>query len=224
MAFSRTLLIAPGAGDPNSELYKQVYELLVSLARAEGYSDIDTFIRWPGQFSFHGPSILTVEHAVAVLGERLARYEVTGVQYDILARSFGCCVVLLAAEEFHLCNLNRIILWGAIPHWKVWQLFVEEFEASCKQGLEKGVRFDERLYKSCVPLEVLLPRCRFPVRFANAENDGLLSTGFVDYLKNDICAANQLVYFAAPVPGASHEITASLALEIQQLYRTALFG
>ena len=220
---SKTLLIAPGAGNPESPLYDEVYKLLGTLAQQEGYSNVDTSIRWPGQDSSPISASLTVGEAASVLGQKFESLDQLGVNYDILARSFGCCVALAAAEKFQPRCLNRVILWGAAPHWRVWQLFVEELATESQTARKKGVRIDEQLYPSSIPIETLLKRCRHSVRFAFGEKDRYASKGFAAYLEHDVCLENPRVSFAPPVPGAPHEITQDFPLETREAYRTALF-
>ena len=220
---SKTLLIAPGAGNPESPLYDEVYGLLGALAREEGYSDVDVSIRWPGQASFPVSRNLTVDGAASVLGRKFENLDQAGIAYDILARSFGCCVALAAVEQFQPQRLESIILWGAAPHWKVWQLFVENLANETQTARQKGVCIDHQLYPSSIPIEALLKRCRYPVRFAFGEKDRYTSNGFASYLEHDVCSENPRISFAPPVPGAPHEITQGSSPETREAYRAALF-
>lgn len=221
---SKILLISPGAGNPESDLYRQVYELIGTMAQREGYSNVDTSIRWPGQASSPFGGDLTFDGAVAVLARKLSELDAAKTPYDLLGRSFGCPVALRAAEVYRPTHLGRILLWGAVPHWKVWELFVESLDTAIKKGAEKGVTISARFYSSCIPVEILLQRCRFRVRFALGSADSYMSAAFSDYLKTDLCAKNPLVVFPRAVPDAPHEITAGLCEETITLYRTALFG
>ncbi len=204
-------------------MYADVYKLIGMLAHEEAYAEVDTSIRWPGHDSFPVAGSLTTDGAVAVLGKKFESFDKLGVTYDVLARSFGCCVALAAAERYQPRCLGRVILWGASPHWKLWQLFVGELPRQRLIAREKGVTIDERLYSSSIPIELLLGRCVYPVRFAFGEKDRFTSEGFVAYLKHDVCATNTRVSFAPPVSTASHEITSDCSPEMREAYRVALF-
>ena len=46
------LLILPGGGNPETELYKNVYKVISRAAKERyGYKNVYDHVRWPGQFT-----------------------------------------------------------------------------------------------------------------------------------------------------------------------------
>jgi hypothetical protein len=85
------LLVFVGAGSPELPQYQDVYELLQKAAPQYGYTETDWSIRWNGQGQqphlCDEPIRLTT--AVGDGSRKIAKYEESGLEYDLLGRSFG---------------------------------------------------------------------------------------------------------------------------------------
>lgn len=219
------LIIFPGAGDPHSAEYSKVYELLREKGGSFGYSEVDTSVRWPGQFLSNPETTaaLNLKSAVAAARSALNKCETSGEPYDILARSFGTSVALAATMEENHPNLRRIILWGAVPHWKVWELFVQNFESVKRISQEKGVRIDREFYGSCEPTEALLLKNPHQIVVAVGSRDKYSSREFHYYLLTLLMGKTN-VTFRPPVEGAPHEVTGDLPDQVVQDFCKAVLS
>lgn len=219
---ARTLIIFPGGGDPESPLYHDVYELIEELALAVGYLSVDKSIRWLGHSSSGTESNLTFDSAVEKARNVIQGHEAKGANYDILARSFGCAVALVAAS----CRpprLGKITLWGPSPFWKMWELLVRDLETTACDSAKRGLRMDASLFPSLVPIEVMLPATTVQTFVAYGTKDRLASGAFIDYLL-DLSKPNSLVKGPRRAEGASHEVTKAAEAPVIANYRNALFG
>jgi pimeloyl-ACP methyl ester carboxylesterase len=216
------LLIFPGTGDPSSLLYEKVYGLIELLAVAEGYSSVDRSVRWPGHQSSGISGTLSVAAAAETARALIRRYEESAQSYDILARSFGCFVALLAMEQSKVNNCRRIVLWGPPPYWKLWELWVRDIALNATKGTEKGVLFDGSLFSSVVPIESLLPRVQRRTTVAYGTRDRFFPISFVAYLRA-LSSDNPLVENFCPVAEADHEVTETDGDQVVQAYKRALF-
>lgn len=218
------LLIFPGAGDPHAAEYSKVYQLLRAQAGSFGYSEVDTSIRWPGQFLSKPDSTeaLNLKSAVAVAKRKLGECEASAQGYDILARSFGTVVALSASFDGSYPNLRRIVLWGTCPYWKAWEMFVDDFDSTRQVSQQKGVRIEAGFFSSCEPIETLLLKTPRQVVVTVGGNDKYSSREFHSYLLA-LLMEHSNVTFRHPVEGAPHEVTGDLPAEVvQQFCRTVL--
>jgi hypothetical protein len=222
MNLSRTLIVFPGGGDPESPLYHDVYELIEELALAAGYSSVDRTVRWLGHSSSGIESSLTFDSAVETARNVIQGHEDNGAGYDILARSFGCAVALVAATS-HSLGLGKITLWGPSPFWKMWELLVRDLAITARDSAERGLRMDKSLFPSLVPIEVALPKAPVQTFVAYGTKDRLVAESFVDHLL-DLSRANPLVKGARSAEGASHEVTKAAEPSVIANYRSALFS
>ena len=218
---ARTLIILPGGGDPASPLYHDVYDLIEELALAVGYSSVDKSVRWVGHSSSGTESNLAFDSAVETARNVIQGHEAKNADYDILARSFGCAVALIAAS-CRPSGLGKIILWGPSPFWKMWELLVRDIEATACDSEKRGLRMDASLFPSLVPIEIALPTTTVQTFVAYGTKDRLVPESFIDHLI-DLSKANSFVKAARSAEGASHEVTKAAGAAVIDNYRNALF-
>lgn len=155
----KSLVIFPGAGDPNSEQYTKVYDSIVLESKNRGYSDT-LILGWPGHLSYNKKNrtnqSLNFNTSVDEGIERLREYELRDVPYDIICRSYGCGVFLKACEIVRPNNIKFASLWGPPPYFKLFDIFVRELNSTTKKSTDKGVIIDDTLFKSLIPTEILV--------------------------------------------------------------------
>jgi hypothetical protein len=206
-------------------LYKEVYDLIEELAFANGFSEVDQSLRWPGQFEkdHENSPAVCLQTALNVAEEVVATNEEAGVPYSILGRSFGTCVALRLAQTVSARHLRKIILWGAPAYTVVWDNFVRQLAEYREKAKSKHVKIDEQFFTSLEPVEWLLPQMTIPTRVATGSEDAYCNKAFHNYLAA-LCAGNPLVEFPSPVPGAPHEFTKKQFPALVPDYAGALFG
>jgi hypothetical protein len=220
------LLIFPGAGNPDSGRYSMVYSLLAERASDFGYTAVDTSLRWPGQFREKDVKevVLTPQGAVEVAQSKLAEYEIASEPYDILARSFGAHIALKSTLNITATHLRRIVLWGSLPYWLMWEAYVHDLENTKDMALAKGVQVDRNLFHSLEPIEWLLQQTKRKVIIAAGTEDPYSTPAFHSYLSQIFIGEHKNILFKPPVRGASHEVTADLSSEIVQDYLKCVLG
>ena len=220
------LVLFPGGGNPDTDLYSKVYGLLVKRAPAFGYSAVDTSVRWPGHVILpgEGDDVLTFQGALAVAKTTLAGHEGVGEPYDILARSFGTYIALKATMETTLQHLRRVILWGAPPFWHMWQMFVRDLEETKDTARAKGILVDKSLFPSLHAIESLLQETPRKVIVVTGTDDKFSTPAFHSYLMQITAGARRDIVFRPPVKGAPHEVTAELSREVVDNYLDQVLG
>lgn len=219
----KTLLIFPGAGNPSQHLYARVYDLIERGALEYGYETVDTSIRWPGQRNDDSEesAALDFHSSLNVAGRHLQIYEQTSTPYDILARSFGTYVALRIATSLRPRFLNRLILWGVPPFWRMWEIYVRDFDATQRLGTSKGVVINRGLFASLEPVESLLESVSYQVTIASGTEDKFSTSADVSYLR--ALVVNENVRFNQPVKSAPHEVTDEFPSAVVSDYFHALF-
>ena len=220
------LVVFPGCGSPDTELYAKVYRLLATRAESYGYSDVDVSIRWPGQMRVGGGdgSALTPSAAVETAAGHLAEYERDGSPYDILARSFGAYVALKVTMSEGCSRLRRVILWGSPPFWRMWEFFVRDLAATKTIALAKGLSVDSQFFSSLEPIESLLRQTPRSVVVATGTEDTYSTPEFQDYLRGIVGDSNPRVIFRKPVEGAPHEVTEDHPPAVVGAFLAAVLG
>lgn len=222
----KLLIVFPGAGCPDSPLYTSVFALIRSAAPRFGYDRVNASVRWPGH---HGQSgSLTLDGALKVARRELSEIEKNRVPYDILARSFGCYVAITIALKMRPKNLRKIILWGPLPFWGMWEYWKRDLAANRKKGMKKGVTVDHRLFPSLAPLESMLPTLPYEVVIATGDQDDDVPGSYLTYLaaivrKRRGSTHSHPIRFKKAVRGAAHEVTADATKQVVKRYLTALF-
>lgn len=218
------LLIFPGGGNPAHSLYHKVYQSVEEAVRSYGFDHVDWSLRWPGQFDTDPDSEpeRTLSGSVEVARRKIQEFEDLGQPYVIFARCFGVLVVLKTLQLTKSKNLDCLILWGSIPFWVYWKMFVMEFADSQKTALEKKSKLDGSFYPSLAPVEVLLPAVTYRTIVACGAEDKYSPPSFHNYL-TELCRSNTRVEFRAPVDGAGHEMTSEYPAEVFTEYMNALF-
>jgi hypothetical protein len=205
------LLIFPGGGNPDTKLHREVFDLIGKNAARFGYSEMDDTLRWPGQRLGSGPAdqVLTfdssLEEANAKLAEHEECYERDGIQYDVLARSYGTYVALKSTMVGEFKGLRRIVLWGAPSFWVMWKLFVRELDEGRARRAEKGLHLERSFFPSLEPIEWLLQETPRTVVVTSGSEDVYSPPAFQAYLMQLALSSNGDVRFRPIVQGAPHE-------------------
>lgn len=219
------LVIFPGGGNPDSALHAQVYALITLRASAFGYSTVDTSVRWPGHCSAgQTEQVLTFDGALSVAQTVLEKYEQSGEEYDILARSFGTYVALKSTMSKEFQTIRRIVLWGPPPFWNMWQIFVRDLVNTKDAALAKGLNIDARFFPSLEPIESLLLETERRVIVATGSEDKFATPPFHEYLTQMATRKRDNITFRPVVQGAPHEVTEKLPSEVVQDYLNSILG
>lgn len=202
------LVVFPGAGNPDVEQYRGVYELLSREASARGYDHVDVSIRWPGHTLPGSPAAgtLTLDGAIRVGVDHVREQESIGGTYRLLARSFGTLVAANVVREVRPQHLERLVLWGPPPYWVLWKVFVADSEAQAA-ARAKGLRIDQGFFRSIRPFEIGVTEITCPTLIATGQNDPYCRPEFLEYLGSLTKAACNFSFRV--VSGAHHEISAS---------------
>lgn len=219
----KTLIVFPGAGNPSQHSYARVYGLIERGALEFGYASVDSSIRWPGQQNIEIDKLppLDFRSAFDTAKKHLEIYEHDARPYDILARSFGTYVALSIATSLRPTLLNRLILWGVPPFWRMWELYVRDLSTTREIGKSKGVRIGDELFSSLEPVESLITTAAYQVVVASGTEDRFSTPADVSYLQS--LAVDGNVRFSQPVKGAPHEVTDDSPAALIEDYFRALF-
>lgn len=220
---NKTLIVFPGGGNPSTPLYGGVFSLIKRGALQHGYSSVDISVRWSSHIESDKAEAppLTLDSAVETAVEYLGKYEKGDAPYDILARSFGTYVALKSTCFLRPRHLERIILWGPPPFWRLWQLFVRDLEVNLQVCREKGLSIDQRFFPSLEPFESLLCEAKYPLVIASGTKDKYSTPADIQYFEG-LAAGKENICFRE-VEGAIHEVTEESPAEIVELYLNELF-
>ena len=204
------LVICPGLSSPWYQKYIPSYSLLKEQAVFRGYSPL--LVVYPGQISEDGSTegLLSPAKAVEKIMQLIQQLEKRKVTYRILGISFGCCIALTSvASQNSIMHLEKVITWGAIPHWYFWTSF------GCGRhtedlGLGSGTAFindSMRFYTEITPFEYLVRESSMPIHVSYGSNDSHVPVEYINYLqrvsKNSL---NQNHTFTL-VQGCGHNVT-----------------
>jgi hypothetical protein len=216
----KNLAIFPGIGNPHSEEYSPVYDLLKRLAQQHGYHKIEV-LTWPGQGKADN-KLLNFSAAFEVAFTWARSQESRGIKFDILGRSFGTLVAMNLAVKHTSPCLNRIICWGPSPFSTYWDYFVRRIDETTDSSLDKGTRIDHNLFDELIPMEFLAKENKYPVKFIRGDQDALCPESFFHVLQT-ICVDHAKVEFGV-VTGAKHEVKPSAPSSVLAAYEAILFS
>lgn len=181
----KNLVICPGLSSPWYPKYVPCYDLLREQARLRGYNP--TVVVYPGQVAADGSTAgkLSPHKAVSEVENLLRKSEERQTPYRLMGISFGCCVALASAARLQntQLHLEKIVTWGAIPHWSFWTSF------GCgmrDESLGMGTSFiepPEQFYMELIPVEHLLNELFIPISIAYGSNDTHVPSEFINYLQ-----------------------------------------
>lgn len=227
------LVILPGGGNPDAQ-YKQVYALLEEGAKKYGYTNIDTTLRWPGHINPNKTmkhDTLTLEAAVERTARKLKEYEAKQMSYDLLGRSFGGLVALRYATRMPTHKLlKKIILYGPVPYWRIWEDFGRDIKKTSKKARERGLSINSNYFPTVIPIESMLPSVEVPTVVVLGEKDeyvnipgGHAAVDYLYYLKKIVGSKGKFCFRI--VLGASHTITKdNSSPEVIESYLDMLFN
>jgi len=213
---NRTLYILSGAGDPANDLYREVYNLIGSHAKALGYTEVITQ-GWPGQGSFPDSAVLNQRDSVDLAIELLALAERKEEKYDVICRSFGTMVFLDACRRVRLKGVGFVSLWGIPAYDELHRLFVDELDETIRTSKDKGVSVDHTLFPSLLPAPTLLKRFdqAFPLNVLWGSKDKYCSRTYFQYLREANNAPN--IQFRI-LEGLVHEVVRDEAGYLEALF------
>ena len=219
------LIIFPGGGSPDNPKYASVYRLLELEANKYDYASADTSLRWPGHENI---GVVTLDGAVEVAQRKIDELEAASSKYDILARSFGCFVVLKIALDKKPKGLRKIILWGPPPYWLMWDMWCRDIEKQKEKALTKGLGVNDTLFPTVVPIEWMLPQIPYETVVATGDQDPYVSRSYLHYLESLVQEHKskehcQFIRFKDAVRGAVHEVTEDAPKPVIEAYLKALF-
>ena len=179
------LLIYPGGGNPQHHKYKSVYQNIINEAKRRGFNECK-IVTWPGHFSHTNSETLTLSKAVDCSIQYLKDMDLQGINYRIIARSFGCNVIMRTLELYDVKKLIKIFLWGPSPYHCLYEMFVKNFKTSYEAGISKEVSIDKNFFKDYIPFEVLLKNYNknIPVLIATGSLDTYSTPYYLNYLEN----------------------------------------
>ena len=219
----KALIVFPGGGNPSTPLYSAVFSLIERGAIQHGYEYVDLSVRWRGHIECDqvlAPP-LTLQSAVDTAVEYMSKYDGEGTPYDILARSFGTYVALKSASTLRPKFLERMILWGPPPFWRLWQLFVRDLDANLQMCREKGLSLDQSFFPSLQPFESLLGEATYPLVIASGTKDKYSTPADIQYFEELVKDKDNVGF--RKVEGAIHEVTEDSPAEIVDAYVKGLF-
>lgn len=217
----KKLLILPGIGSPENELYSQVYKLITEGAHSYGYTDVKICL-YPGQRKT-GIDELTLPGAVNAAMVEVDNFQRNGGKFAILARSFGNIVAGKLLQEDPSLNIDRVICYGPSPYPVMWDFFVKNREHSIAVAKEKGTRVAVNFFEGLVPVESLIPSMSCKVVVVAGSDDPYIPPEFIDYLKSLVGPQIDNFDFRV-VQGCPHEVSYNQPYNVQIYYLENLFG
>ena len=219
------LLILPGGGNPDTPIYSRVYSVISREAKMRGYDQVFTHIRWPGHTTADKYEIspsLTLPAAVNATKDCIAA--LPPAPFVILARSFGCVVALKLIQQANPIDRcpSKIILWGPIPYWMIWETCVRDFDATRDKSKTKGLKIDHSYDATTEPVESLIQKIEIPTIIAAGEDDPYCKPAYLDYLRS-IAKNNPHIEIKEKVRGAPHEVTDENGADVVRNYTQTLF-
>jgi len=200
----KKLIIFPGAGNPKTA-YRKVYDLLKNEATNRGYIET-AILLWPGHIlndSSNKSLDLTTSIEKAI--KSVKRISEDRISYDIIARSYGCHVIMKMLDEYQPRYLKNIILWGPSPFYSIYHDIKDNFSTTQKSGLDKGVNIGKDFLNHYLPFEYLVYRYKknFFVRISSGELDKSCSPQYLKFLDS---IKGENISIVPPIKGLPHEI------------------
>lgn len=202
------LVICPGLSSPWYPKYVPCYDLLREQAGLRGYKPV--VVVYPGQVSADGSTKgkLSPHKAVSEIEELLCSLEESQTPYRLMGISFGCCVALASAARLQsTLYLEKIVTWGAIPHWYFWTSF------GCgtrNENLGMGTTFiesPEQFYMELIPVEHLVKEPSISINIAYGSNDAHVPSEFSNYLQRVCKGSGGQSHTFTLVEGCGHNVS-----------------
>lgn len=202
------LIIFPGAGDPEDECYRMVYDVIKNEALKRNFSEV-IIAKYPRHHSCSTNSKLTISSTVEVMLNQVNSIEKTNEEYIIICRSYGCSAFM---SSLKLLNgktnfLRKVIMWGATSYHTWHILGLRDIEKSIKRGKDKGVNIAKDFFKELYPIENSINEIDniiFPIYFCSGDKDSFYTIEFHNYLRS-ICK-NPNIHFPHLIENEEHEI------------------
>lgn len=232
---SHNLIVLPGAGSPLSTGQGPVYDLLRECGNSRGW-DVEILVYNgaghgdPTTFPESAGSGLTQAGALAAVRDRLLAAPLGS---RVLARSFGCNVILAALRDLDglAARLDTVALWGPVSEKTYVKAFVDDpegIETQNRTGRDKArdVVFSPEFYTTMDSTERLMaaqqraPHLKY--RLCTGTEDASSLPEFSRYLCE--IAARPGVVAVEPVVGARHEVLPSDPPAVVAAFLDFVFG
>jgi hypothetical protein len=207
----KTLLILPGATDPNhmdlKKDYNLRYNLVANEAKSHGFDNIE-ILSCVGQKS-GSKGLMNLVTASELLTKKIIDLEKKKKEYDIIAFSWGANVYLYTLSCISEPKyLKRTVLWGIDEFWRMASFFTssEKIISIVEYMKQNGSDIDPHFMSYEVPNEVLLIEYKHEnvIRIGFGENDPDSPPAFAQYLKT--LGIKRNIKFRV-VPEVSHVVT-----------------
>lgn len=213
----KKLIILSGAGDPENEKYKKVYNLITNYAKKLNYEDI-IIHGWTGQESNAKKGVLNMTESTESAILLFKKIESDNVPYDVICRSFGTGVFLNMCQKLELSKIGFASLWGIPAYTSFYELFKEKIEETKILSKNKGVNIDDTFFDTVIPFDLLLNKFNqeFKVNIINGSQDVYSPPAYYLFMKNYFKRKNLNFSFIDELP---HEVT-----EYHQEYLEKIFN
>lgn len=218
------LIVFPGGGSPRGPRYRKVYELIEGEAARRGLSGATTIL-YPAhdRDGESASAALTLSGAIEAALPVIEEHEARGEPYDFLGRSFGTIVATRLAIERKPRHLRRLVLWGPVAYWILWEMLARDLPSTAREGAAKGVRLGPETFPSAQPLESLLSTLAYPAVIATGTKDPQAPPAHLDYLR--ALFGGRADFSFRVVPDAFHEVTTeNCAPPVVRAYLDVVFG
>lgn len=202
------LFIVPGGGDPESELYKQGFDLIKEEATKRGFESVFVF-KFPGHFSLTGDKeFLNQKVAKEIVLKEILKAEEAKTDYNLFGRSYGCGVIMELLLNHKFNHLKRVVLWGPSPILNIYRVTVFDKVAIEIAKKEKGCFVNEESYTSCNPFEIQLLEYhgKQKVIICAGKLDKHCKPVFFDFLKSYL-GEKENITIETPIEKLEHEVT-----------------
>ena len=199
------LIIVPGGGDPENHVYKQSFALIENEALRRGFDKVD-ILKLPGHSSYSGDELFHNQKVSSkILSSYLNELESHDVNYTILARSYGCGVVLDALSVNIFPKLLSVRLWGPVPILSLYQVILGKPE-NIEKAKAKGCWLNEESFNSCTPFEIQLfkYKSKVPLKIGVGTLDKYSKPSFINLLNEYIIEKPNVAI--TPIDGLEYEV------------------
>jgi len=158
----KTLIIIPGGGDPENEIYKKSFQLIKEEALLQGFSNVEV-LSFPGHKSYsEKETFLNQKESSIILTKYFNDLESKNIKYSVFARSYGCGVLMASLLENDFPGLVDVKLWGPVPVLCLYDAILGQPE-NIEKAKSKGCFLNSESFNSCEPFEIQVYRYSRPL-------------------------------------------------------------
>ncbi len=219
----KNLILVPGLSSPFHESHKMAYDSLFDEAKKREY--LPKVVCLPGQANEYGEinNVYSPECCVEELTKILINLENTEQKYRLVGFSCGCAVVMSTLARLpSLTRLDYVVLWGAIPFWLQWKVFILGKERNSVGNGTSVIQPESEFFSQLEPVEYLIPLINYPMTLALGADDPYISDSYIEYLRSIAAHQQKKNYSFAIVEGCRHTVRVS-ECENWQGYLSTIF-